>query len=123
MCVPQAEHCGRVYAATEHRRCGYGESITWAATMTVPNLPAHLEPSPEGASMYRKMSYQRAGQYLYWRSSGDASSFVHRFAAYDGLHNGNVLDGHGVNLRGVCAQHHQVGQLAHLDAAFQMLLE
>jgi hypothetical protein len=35
----------------EYRRRGFVEAITWTATMAAPHLPAHLEPSLQGASM------------------------------------------------------------------------
>jgi len=50
----------------DYRQRGFGEAITWAAVMAAPHLPAHLEPSEESASMYRKMGFHEIGHSTHW---------------------------------------------------------
>ena len=50
----------------EYRSRGFGEALTWAATLVAPNLPAHLEPSETGAAMYRRMGYEDIGKNAHW---------------------------------------------------------
>jgi hypothetical protein len=48
------------------RRRGYGEAVTWAATLAEPSLPAVLQPSHEGLPMYRRMGFAPIGSYTKW---------------------------------------------------------
>lgn len=52
----------------DYRRRGFGQAITWAAVVAAPELPAHLEPSEEGATMYRSMGFREIGQNTHWHS-------------------------------------------------------
>lgn len=61
--------CG-VYAvatAAHARGRGYGEAITWAATMFRPDLPAALQASPMGFPVYQRMGYRRYGTFQLWQ--------------------------------------------------------
>ena len=57
-----------------HRRRGYGTAMTQVALSAAPDLPAVLEPSPEGASMYRRMGFAEIGQIVHWRRIAERSS-------------------------------------------------
>lgn len=60
--------CG-VYAvatAANARGRGYGEALSWAATMYRPDLPATLQASPSGFPIYRRMGYVTFGQFTVW---------------------------------------------------------
>ena len=59
-----------VATAPDHRRRGYGTAMTQVALSAAPGLPAVLEPSPEGASMYRKMGFAEVGQIVHWVKAG-----------------------------------------------------
>jgi hypothetical protein len=48
------------------RRRGYGEQVTWAAVRSEPSLPAILQPSEEGAALYRRMGFGPVGRYTKW---------------------------------------------------------
>jgi hypothetical protein len=48
------------------RRRRYGEEVTWAAVAADPSLPAILQPSPEGAALYRRMGFVPVGRYTKW---------------------------------------------------------
>jgi hypothetical protein len=48
------------------RRRGFGEEVTWAAIRCEPSLPAILQPSVQGASMYRRMGFTPVGMYTKW---------------------------------------------------------
>jgi hypothetical protein len=48
------------------RRRGYGEQVTWAAVGSAPSLPAILQPSEEGAALYRRMGFAPVGRYTKW---------------------------------------------------------
>ena len=56
-----------VATVPDHRRRGYGTAMTQIALSAAPDLPAVLEPSPEGASMYRRMGFAEIGQIVHWR--------------------------------------------------------
>jgi GNAT superfamily N-acetyltransferase len=48
------------------RRHGYGEEVTWAAMAAEPSLPATLQPTHEGAALYRRMGFVPVGRYTKW---------------------------------------------------------
>ncbi len=48
------------------RRRGYGEEVTWAAVRSEPSLPAVLQPSVEGAALYRRMGFEPVDRYTKW---------------------------------------------------------
>lgn len=48
------------------RRRGYGEALTWQATLVNPDVPAVLNPSAMGASLYRRMGYRRFADFAFW---------------------------------------------------------
>jgi Acetyltransferase (GNAT) family len=48
------------------RRRGYGEQVTWAAVGSAPSFPAILQPSEEGAALYRRMGFAPVGRYTKW---------------------------------------------------------
>ncbi len=58
----------------KHRRKGYGAALTWAAVQTAPDLPAVLNPSKMGASMYRSMGFREVGRKRDWKRAGKPSS-------------------------------------------------
>jgi hypothetical protein len=50
------------------RRRGYGEALTWAATVADPSLPAALIASDLGQAIYERMGYVRLLRMsLWWR--------------------------------------------------------
>lgn len=62
-----------VATVPDHRRRGYGTAMTQVALNAVPGLPAVLQPSPEGASMYRTMGFAEVGQVVHWVKSGQTT--------------------------------------------------
>jgi GNAT superfamily N-acetyltransferase len=63
--------CG-VYAvatAADARRRGYGEALTWAATLHRPELPAALQASPMGRPVYERMGYRRVVDFTVWQTA------------------------------------------------------
>lgn len=48
------------------RRRGYGEALTWAATLADPSLPAVLEASDEGRPVYERIGYREVGRMSLW---------------------------------------------------------
>jgi ribosomal protein S18 acetylase RimI-like enzyme len=67
------------YVATQPhaRRRGYGEAVTWAATMADPSLPAVLEASDEGRPVYARMGYQYVGSMSLWERPRDPAHPVY----------------------------------------------
>ena len=60
--------CG-VYAvatAAHARGRGYGEALSWAATLFRPDLPATLQASDMGLPIYRRMGYQVVCDFTVW---------------------------------------------------------
>jgi hypothetical protein len=45
---------------------GYGEAITWAATMCRPDLPATLQASELGGPVYARMGYRTLADFTVW---------------------------------------------------------
>jgi len=52
------------------RRRGYGTALTRAAMLTDTGLPAILAPSPEGASVYRRLGFSDVGALDIWSKAG-----------------------------------------------------
>jgi GNAT superfamily N-acetyltransferase len=50
----------------EARRRGFGEALTWAATLGAPDRPAVLQPSRMGDSLYRRMGYEPFADFAVW---------------------------------------------------------
>ena len=50
----------------DHRRRGYGEALSWAATLTAPHLPAVLAPSEMAEAIYHRMGYREIGRSTRW---------------------------------------------------------
>jgi GNAT superfamily N-acetyltransferase len=48
------------------RRRGFGEAVTWAAVAADSSLPAILQPSPEGAALYRRIGFHPVAHYTKW---------------------------------------------------------
>ena len=55
-----------VAVVPEARRRGYGEALSWVATLARPELPAVLQASEEGDPLYRRMGYRQAGTFAHW---------------------------------------------------------
>jgi hypothetical protein len=58
-----------VYAVgtiAEARGRGYGEAVTWAATLCRPDLPATLQASPMGLPVYERMGYRTVMGFTAW---------------------------------------------------------
>ena len=62
------DHVDVAFVATQpqHRRKGYGEAVTWAATLCEPSLPAVLEASDDGRPVYERMGYREVGRMSLW---------------------------------------------------------
>lgn len=50
----------------EARGRGYGEAVTWAATLCRPDLPATLQASDEGRPVYERMGYRTVAEFTVW---------------------------------------------------------
>ncbi|HSD49316.1 MAG TPA: N-acetyltransferase [Actinomycetota bacterium] len=50
----------------EARGRGYGEAVTWAATLCRPDLPATLQASDMGKPVYERMGYRTVGDFTVW---------------------------------------------------------
>jgi len=48
------------------RRRGYGEAVTWRATMAAPELPAVLLASDPGRPVYTRMGYLPVTRFSLW---------------------------------------------------------
>jgi predicted GNAT family acetyltransferase len=51
----------------QHRRRGYGEALTWWATLVRPDLPAMLLASDDGRPVYERMGYLPLLRFALWR--------------------------------------------------------
>jgi GNAT superfamily N-acetyltransferase len=59
----------------EHRRRGFGEAITWPATLAEPELPAMLLSSDPGRPLYERMGYVALVRFTVWhRRFGEPSA-------------------------------------------------
>lgn len=68
-CAYVAEGFVGVYAVTtvsDTRGRGYGEALTWAATLCRPDLPATLQASEMGLGVYKKMGYRPIVDFTVW---------------------------------------------------------
>lgn len=52
------------------RRTGIGEALTWQAALVAPDLPAVLQPSADGAALYRRLGFREIGRYVTWSTGG-----------------------------------------------------
>jgi GNAT superfamily N-acetyltransferase len=58
-----------IYAVGTHpafRGHGYGEAVTWAATLCRPELPATLQASGMGQPIYERMGYRTVATFTVW---------------------------------------------------------
>jgi hypothetical protein len=58
-----------VYAVAttgDARGHGYGEAVTWAATLCRPDLPAILQASEAGRPIYERMGYRTIAEIVVW---------------------------------------------------------
>jgi hypothetical protein len=55
-----------VATAADARVRGYGEALSWAATLFRPDLPATLQASDMGLPIYRRMGYEVFGDFTVW---------------------------------------------------------
>lgn len=55
-----------VATAEGFRGRGYGEALTWTATMFRPDLPATLQASPMGRPVYERMGYRVVAPFTCW---------------------------------------------------------
>jgi len=66
-----------VATAPGARGRGYGEAITWAATLSRPDLPATLQASDMGRPVYTRMGYRTVTEFTVWdrdrQPRGDSS--------------------------------------------------
>jgi len=50
----------------EARGRGYGEAVSWAATLCRPELPATLQASSMGRPVYERMGYRSVADFTLW---------------------------------------------------------
>jgi hypothetical protein len=55
-----------VATAGDVRRRGYAEAVTWAATLSRPDLPATLQASEMGQPVYERMGYRTVAEFTVW---------------------------------------------------------
>jgi len=55
-----------VATTADARGRGYGEAVTWAATLSRPDLPATLQASEQGRSVYERMGYRTVAEFVVW---------------------------------------------------------
>jgi hypothetical protein len=66
-----------VYAVAtveEARGRGYGEAVTWSATLCEPELPATLQSTSLGRPVYERMGYQTVTTFTVWTCPVRASA-------------------------------------------------
>jgi GNAT superfamily N-acetyltransferase len=71
----RVKHVELVATRPEWRGRGYGEAVTWRATLTDPALPAALIASDDGRPVYERMGYLPVTRFTLWlgsRGSGNA---------------------------------------------------
>lgn len=61
-----------VTTVSSARGRGYGTALTSAAMLTDSGLPAILAPSPEGASLYRRLGFEPVGELSIWSTAAQA---------------------------------------------------
>jgi GNAT superfamily N-acetyltransferase len=62
-----------VATRAEARGRGYGEAVTWAATLSRPELPATLQASDMGKPVYERMGYRTVADFTVWVRSKRAA--------------------------------------------------
>ena len=55
-----------VATTPDARGRGYGEAVTWAATLCRPDLPATLQASPMGRPIYERVGYRTIAEFTVW---------------------------------------------------------
>jgi hypothetical protein len=60
-----------VATTKDARGRGYGEAVTWAATLCRPDLPATLQASDMGRPVYERMGYRTVGEFTVWEHDRD----------------------------------------------------
>jgi hypothetical protein len=55
-----------VATTRDARGHGYGEAMTWAATLCRPELPATLQASPMGWPIYERIGYRTIAEFTVW---------------------------------------------------------
>ncbi len=72
-------HTDVFYVATQpaFRRRGYGEALTWRATLAAPDLPAILEASEDGRPVYERLGYREVGRMSLWERPRDPANPVY----------------------------------------------
>jgi GNAT superfamily N-acetyltransferase len=55
-----------VATTPDARGHGYGEAVTWDATLCRPELPATLQASPMGRPIYERMGYRTNAEFTVW---------------------------------------------------------
>lgn len=68
-CAYLAQGLVGVYAVAtvpDARGNGYGEALSWAATLCRPDLPATLQASEMGRSVYERMGYRTVTEFTVW---------------------------------------------------------
>jgi hypothetical protein len=55
-----------VSTAHPARGCGYGEAVTWAATLVDPELPSVLLASDAGRPIYERMGFAAVTRWTMW---------------------------------------------------------
>ncbi|MGZ8636130.1 MAG: GNAT family N-acetyltransferase [Actinomycetota bacterium] len=55
-----------VGTVVEARGHGYGEAVTWAATLCRPDLPATLQASALGRGVYERMGFRTVAEFTVW---------------------------------------------------------
>jgi GNAT superfamily N-acetyltransferase len=63
-----------VATTADARGRGYGEALTWAATMSDPSRPAVLQASEMGAGVYRRMGFREAHRFTVWEGERAAAT-------------------------------------------------
>jgi GNAT superfamily N-acetyltransferase len=56
-----------VATAPDARGHGYGEAVTWAATLCRPGMPATLQASDMGRPIYERMGYRTIAEFTVWQ--------------------------------------------------------
>ena len=56
-----------VATAADARGHGYGEAVTWAATLCRPEMPATLQASDMGRPIYERMGYRTVAEFTVWK--------------------------------------------------------
>jgi GNAT superfamily N-acetyltransferase len=55
-----------VATAPDSRGHGYGEAVTWAATLCRPEMPATLQASAMGRPIYKRMGFRTVAEFTVW---------------------------------------------------------